>query len=118
MIYVFFIYGLAFFALGFSLLLYPKQNSAFWFARSLNYVGIFGVLHGFNEWLDMFTMIHGTRDWLAVQIVRTVLLGSSFLFLLLFGISSVIKVRNSRGVIVPRFQFVCFVLFLRLSGYW
>ena len=101
MLYVFFIYGLAFFVLGFSVALYPKRDSAFWIARLLNYVAAFGILHGLNEWTDMFIMIHGTSDWFPVQVLRTVLMISSFLLLLVFAVKGIVKAANrSRALLL------------------
>ena len=52
--YIYFIYGLAFFMFGFSILHYPMENSIFKFTRELKYLGVFGILHGISEWLVMF----------------------------------------------------------------
>jgi PAS domain S-box-containing protein len=90
MIYVFFIYGLAFFVLGLSLALYPKGESKFRFAGLLNYVAAFGLLHGLNEWVDMFILIHQSAEWLPVQVARTALMISSFICLLLFGVMAIV----------------------------
>lgn len=110
MVYVFFIYGLAFFALGLSLALYPKKDSSFWFAGKLNYIAAFGLLHGLNEWIDMFILIHGVGGWFSVQVLRTALMGSSFLCLIIFGVSSVIRTSNG-----PR---ALFVIPTALLGAW
>ena len=57
MVVVFFIYGLAFFILGFAIVVYPKKGSAFKLANYLWLIAGFGLIHGANEWLDMFIMI-------------------------------------------------------------
>ena len=59
MILVWFIYGLAFFVLGLVILIYPKKGSKFDLARHIWLVGVFGIVHGVNEWLDMFMAIGG-----------------------------------------------------------
>ncbi len=80
---LFFIYGLAFFALGFSVLIYPKKESAFRLAGYLRLIGLFGILHGLNEWAEMF-MLTGAQGGL-LKASRSVLLPLSFFFLLRFG---------------------------------
>ena len=54
MIFVWFVYGLAFFVLGLAILVYPKKGSEFRLARHIWMIGVFGIVHGVNEWLDMF----------------------------------------------------------------
>jgi len=83
MITVFFICGLACFTLGFSVLIYPKKESAFRLAGHLRLIGLFGVLHGLSEWAEMF-MLMGVQGGL-LKAARTVLLPLSFFFLLRFG---------------------------------
>ena len=57
MIFVWFIYGLAFFVLGLVILIYPRRDSRFRLAKHIWMIGVFGVVHGVNEWLDMFHAI-------------------------------------------------------------
>ena len=89
MTFVFFIYGLSFFVLGLSILVYPKKGSAFKLATHLYLVAGFGLIHGMNEWADMFILIGappgdaGSTSLLAAS--RMLLLPGSFLFLLRFG---------------------------------
>ena len=59
MIFVWFVYGLAFFVLGLVILVYPKKGSEFRLARHIWMIGVFGIVHGVNEWLDMFRAIGG-----------------------------------------------------------
>ncbi|MCK4998975.1 MAG: PAS domain S-box protein, partial [Anaerohalosphaera sp.] len=92
--FIFFVYGLAFFILGFAIFLYPKKHSDFGLARYINLIACFGVLHGINEWIDMFIIIL-THDAAAVnestlvvsslELVRLVVLPVSFLFLVHFA---------------------------------
>lgn len=102
MVFVFFVYGLSFFILGLSILIYPKKDSMFKLARHLNLVAGFGLVHGMNEWLDMFLEIgksdpafFGTPEsiylltssqWVfLIKTMRMVALPVSFLFLVMFG---------------------------------
>ena len=62
MIAVYFIYGLAFFILGIAIAIYPKQHSKFLLAENVWLIAVFGILHGLNEWVDMFIMIQKPFD--------------------------------------------------------
>jgi signal transduction histidine kinase len=54
MMFIWFVYGLAFFTLGLVIIVYPKRSSAFKLANYIWLMAGFGILHGINEWLDMF----------------------------------------------------------------
>jgi len=81
---VFFVYGLAFFTMGIAIFLQPRHKSAFKLADIIWILGSFGVIHGINEWLDMFTIIRGSQlhIW---DLTRGVVLTVSFVFLFEFG---------------------------------
>ena len=89
-IYIFFIYGLSFFALGFGTLLKPKKDSAFDLAGAFRLVAVFGILHGINEWLGMFVFIKPSVALeAALKVIGTMTLPASFFFLFHFGIKIV-----------------------------
>ncbi len=92
--YVFFLYGLSFFVLGFAIVMYPKKNSVFALAPHLNLIAGFGLIHGLNEWLDLFIQIHPAGTTHALELTRAITLPTSFLFLLLFGTQSNDKSRQ------------------------
>ena len=96
---VFFIYGLAFFILGFAVLLYPKKGSSFALAKSIKLIAGFGILHGINEWLDMFLLINEhvatSIDPLALEIIRMATLPISFAYLVHFGVR-ILKLKTSK----------------------
>lgn len=85
MIFVWFIYGLAFFVLGLVILVYPKKPSVFKLADDIWLIAAFGLLHGTNEWLDMFIAIGKPFPLDTLKIIHLVTLVGSFLFLLRFG---------------------------------
>ena len=87
--YVFFLYGLSFFILGFAIVIYPKKNSMFTLAPHLNLVGGFGLIHGINEWIDLFMLIHASSAVWPLQLLRAITLPASFFFLLLFGVQKI-----------------------------
>ena len=92
---VFFIYGLAFFILGFAIMLYPKKKSGFVLADQLYLIAGFGILHGINEWLDMFILISQSSDTHALEIIRAATLPVSFLFLVHFGSKTIPLVKKT-----------------------
>ena len=80
---VFFVYGLAFVYLGMAIFLQPRKGSQYRIAGILWLLAIFGVVHGANEWLDMWAIIKGKT--LAFDIVRLSCLAVSFVALFEFG---------------------------------
>jgi len=94
MILVWFIYGLAFFVLGLVILVYPKKGSKFDLAQCIWMVGVFGIVHGLNEWLDMFIRIGGPLPPDLLAWLRMFVLPASFFWLVLFG--ATILSRNAK----------------------
>ncbi len=80
---VFFVYGLAFFMMGLTILVQPREGSAFKVADVLWLLAAFGLAHGVNEWLDMWAIIKGRNELL--DSVRWFCLVISFFFLFEFG---------------------------------
>ncbi|HXX57787.1 MAG TPA: hypothetical protein VEI96_07275, partial [Thermodesulfovibrionales bacterium] len=87
---VFLIYGLAFFILGFAIVVYPKKQSNFALARSVWLIAAFGILHGLNEWVDMFIIIERPSGLSFLYTMRSFLLPASFIALLQFGIGGIV----------------------------
>ena len=86
MIFIWFVYGLAFFILGLVILVYPKKGSAFGLAKDIWMIAVFGILHGINEWLDMFIGIGEPFPPDILKFLRMITLSVSFLFLMSFGL--------------------------------
>ena len=78
--YIFFVYGFAFILMAGSCfpLLNKKDETFPWL-----WIGLFGLLHGINEWLDMIVVSWG--DTSSFGIVRVVFLLASFVCLFEFG---------------------------------
>lgn len=85
---VFFIYGLAFFLLGFAIMIYPKQWSRYAIATRLRYIGLFGITHGLNEWADM-ALILAPQLHATLYFPKTLLLAGSFIFLQEYAVRTV-----------------------------
>jgi signal transduction histidine kinase len=99
MILVWFVYGLAFFVLGLAILLYPKKDSRFELARHIWMVGVFGIVHGLNEWLDMFIAIGGPIPPALAEQGRMVTLPTSFFFLVFFGVTILSRNKGKRRLL-------------------
>lgn len=88
---IYFVYGLAFFIMGLVVALQSRQSSQLELARSLNWLAGFGILHGLNEWGDLFIPIQSTYLPTPIvnllYIVQLVLLALSFMCLFAFGVS-------------------------------
>ena len=83
-VYVYFFYGLAFFAVGLVVLLESGRASEFRFARALIPLALFGFVHAAHEWFEMFQIFaaHQAQHTAGVaeEIVRITSLVASFLF--------------------------------------
>jgi hypothetical protein len=90
---VFFVYGLAFLFLGTAILLKHEKRSTLSLRSLLILLAIFGLLHGANEWSDMFLSLgdpYWTPPLFRIIKISGFYLGlSSFVFLLVFGARSV-----------------------------
>ena len=89
LVYVFFFYGLAFFAMGLVVLLESGRASEFRFARAMLPLALFGLLHGVHEWYEMFQLFAAAKSGhvpgIGEEAARIVLLAISFLCLVAFG---------------------------------
>jgi diguanylate cyclase (GGDEF)-like protein len=80
---IFFFYGLAFFVMGISILIVPKKESEFKLANTLWILAWFGLVHGTNEWLEMW-MIVGYKSEI-LSLIQVICLITSFVLLYEFG---------------------------------
>jgi|CXWK01.1.fsa_nt_gi signal transduction histidine kinase len=90
---VYFFYGLAFFSMGLAIWLASARfrTSEFRLAGALLFLAGFGIVHGLQEWHDMFVHIDqggasNIPGWLLLPEVHLVHLVLSFLLLVFFGI--------------------------------
>ena len=97
--YASFVYGFAFIVLAAVCAMLQQHNT---FRLPWTWFGIFGLLHGFNEWLEMSTISLG--DTKPFAIIRVGIMASSFLFLVEFGRDGWCKLRGKgpgRWVYLP-----------------
>ena len=92
---IFFIYGLVFFVLGISVIIYPKKNSSFKLADKLWFLAVFGLVHGIHEWVEMFMLIDTRTSMNYLEIIGLILLPVSFFFLFEFGAGLIAETRGT-----------------------
>lgn len=89
LVYVFFIYGLAFFCMGLVVMLEGNRASDERLRHALRPLAVFGLVHGCHEWLEMFFflgVLPGQREVAVVwEAVRLGSLTLSFVALATFG---------------------------------
>ncbi len=114
MIFIWFIYGLAFFSLGLVIIVYPKKGSVFKLANYIWLIAGFGILHGINEWIDMFIKLERPFPPEVLKVIRIATLAGSFIFLLRFGTKAISERKNKyRSLqILPAVLFILWAIIL------
>jgi signal transduction histidine kinase len=93
LVIIYFFYGLAFFSMGLAIWLASThfRTSEFRLAGALLFLAGFGIVHGLQEWFDMFRLLDerggsNIPSWLLLHEVHLLHLVLSFLLLVFFGI--------------------------------
>ncbi|MBU3931382.1 MAG: hypothetical protein KKF01_02900, partial [Proteobacteria bacterium] len=107
--YIFFCYGLAFIILaGVCVSLRKAEREKFpW-----HHLGLFGLTHGINEWLDLIALSFGDSG--LFQSIRVLVMTLSFIFLMEFGRAGYARLSGA----VPGRWIIVVPLALAASGYW
>ncbi len=89
-VFVFFVYGLAYFSVGMAIALETGRQSRLNLAAGLPFLAAYALLHSVVEWTDMFVLIGGSTlrppEALEIGVVRLVFLVSSTASLIIFGV--------------------------------
>lgn len=80
------LYGLAFFTLGVAILSRDVRFSELGIARIIWLLALFGIIHGFHEWLELLEHLAPAIRTPVFSLFRLIVVGISFLFLLYFGL--------------------------------
>jgi len=80
------LYGLAFFTLGVAILSRDMRLSELGIAKILWLLAGFGIIHGFHEWLELLEQLYPDVISPTFTQFRLLIVSSSFLLLLYFGI--------------------------------
>jgi len=99
---LYFLYGLTFLFLGASIALKDMKASKLKISNSLWLLSIFGFTHGFHEWVELFLLSNGPQfsvgEIYTIKIFALFLVGGSFLFLLLFGLSLIFLINKNKYI--------------------
>jgi signal transduction histidine kinase len=91
LIWIFFVYGLAFFGMGLAILLEIGHISDRRLRYALRFLAVFGLVHGIHEWMEMFHLLGisplQALDAEMLDAVRVFVLAFSFLALATFGVA-------------------------------
>lgn len=80
------LYGLTFFTLGVAILSRDTRLSELGIAKILPLLAIFGIVHGFHEWVELLEQVEPAIKTPGFILFRLITIATSFLFLLYFGI--------------------------------
>jgi signal transduction histidine kinase len=80
------LYGLAFFTLGVAILSRDTRLSELGIARIIWLLAVFGIIHGFHEWFELLEQLSPEVQTPAFFLFRLMVVSTSFLFLLYFGL--------------------------------
>lgn len=80
------LYGLAFFTLGVAILSRDTRLSELGIARIIWLLAIFGIVHGFHEWLELLEQLIPSVQSSYFFLLRLFVVSTSFLFLFYFGL--------------------------------
>ncbi|MEW6087622.1 MAG: ATP-binding protein [bacterium] len=81
---VYFVYGFSFVFMGIAILVQPRRESMFELSNIIWLLAVFGLIHGLNEWLDMFAITRGIKSGI-FNLARLAALFVSYAFLFEFG---------------------------------
>ncbi|HUW51595.1 MAG TPA: hypothetical protein VMV75_11340 [Sulfuricella sp.] len=80
---IFLIYGLSFVVLGLAIFVLPREKSRFNLVGFIWLLAVFGIIHGFLEWMDLWTRVRGENP--SLNAAKPFVLLVSYLFLVEFG---------------------------------
>lgn len=104
---IYFVYPLIFFLMGFGILLKNTLHSRFYLAKSLQYLAIFGILHGVSDWGNMFIPLQNlslnSTPVFVLESIRLILNSISFAFLFYFGLHLLVQTMNwnQKTLLIP-----------------
>jgi len=97
---LYFLYGLSFLFLGASIALKDMKASKLKISSSLWLLSLFGFAHGSHEWIELFLLSNSLQfsydEIYTIKILALIVVGFSFLFLLLFGLSLIYSITKNK----------------------
>ncbi len=122
--HVYFIYGLAFFVLGFAVALEIARSEPTRFSRAMWLLAFFGFIHSSHEWIKMFAIIgktmYGFKPDVRFESLLLGLLAISFALLLIFGIELLrpFKRLDNLNYVIPLSLIALYGIGLIWLAYW
>ena len=99
---LYFLYGLAFLFLGASIALKDMKASNLKISTSLWFLSLFGFTHGSHEWIELFLLStrlqYSHNEIYNIKTFGLIIVGISFLFLLLFGLSLIFSINKNKYI--------------------
>lgn len=99
---LYFLYGLTFLFLGASIALKDMKASTLKISSSLWLLSVFGFTHGSHEWIELFLLSSKLRysynEIYMIKLLALFIVGLSFLFLLLFGLSLIFSINKNKYI--------------------
>lgn len=93
------LYGLTFFTLGVAILSRDIRLSELGIARIIRLLALFGIIHGFHEWLQLLELLFPAIIDNGFKLFRLAVVSLSFLFLLYFGLFlNIITLRGDQAL--------------------
>jgi signal transduction histidine kinase len=93
------LYGLTFFTLGVAILSRDIRLSELGIARIIQLLAVFGIIHGFHEWLELLELLFPTISDSNFKLFRLAVVSLSFLFLFYFGLFlNIITLRGDQAL--------------------
>lgn len=103
-ILVYFVYPLIFFLMGFGIFLKNTGHSHFHLAKSLKFLGLFGILHGLADWGNIFIPIQkaflSSRTLYVLDSLKIGINAISFFSLFYFGTHLYMQTKKRAGKIL------------------
>ncbi|NNK12981.1 MAG: HAMP domain-containing histidine kinase [Desulfofustis sp.] len=120
------LYGLAIFTLGVAILSRDTRLSELGIARIIWLLAVFGIVHGFHEWLELLDQFEPDLQSAGFYMFRLVTVSVSFLFLLYFGLflniitiygdNALKATPNTVKILVGIAAFACIILAIYLDS--
>ena len=99
---LYFFYGLAFLFLGASIALKDMKGSKLKISGNLWLLSLFGFAHGSHEWIALFLLSnlrqYSSNEIYIIKLLSIIIVGLSFLFLLLFGLSLIYSINQYKFI--------------------
>lgn len=118
---IYFVYGLAHFVMGFAVALEIGRGTQLRLARALPFLAAFGITHGINEWIEMFSMVSMHIPMMAqeprwAEMIKLAWKALSFFFLFMFGTRLLTQIARKRQPWLSVLPFIAAAIYLSIAA--